>query len=392
MARVLVTDGEQRAALAAVRSLAPAGHEVYVCSTRGRSLAGASRHARAEARMPDPLTDPAAYREKLRRLVKGWDIQLLLPIAEPAILAILPIAPDMPGLTIPFPDLERFRSICDKPRVLDAARELGIGVPEQLTLQSPEGIAALEWEALSYPMVVKPARSVVGNGASRQKTSVAHVTSAPALRAVLAGLSPDAFPVLLQQRVTGPGIGVFVLLWEGRLLASFFHRRIREKPPSGGVSVYRESTPPRPQLLDHSLRLLERFSWQGVAMVEYKLDESTGVPYLMEVNGRLWGSLQLAIDAGVDFPALLVEAATGGDPRPVTTYRTDVRSRWWWGDVDHLLLRLRRSPAALALPAGEPGRLRTGLDFLRSPGRNEVLRLSDPLPALRESLDWIRGR
>jgi predicted ATP-grasp superfamily ATP-dependent carboligase len=392
MARVLVTDGEQRAALAAVRSLALAEHEVYVCSTRGRSLAGASRRARAEARVPDPLADPAAYGEELRRLVERWDIQVVLPIAEPAILAILPIARDMPGVTVPFPDLARFRSICDKPRVLDAARELGIGVPEQLTLQSAEEIAALEWDALSYPMVVKPARSVVGNGASGQKTSVAHVASAPALRAVLAGLSRDAFPVLLQQRITGPGIGVFVLLWEGRLLASFFHRRIREKPPSGGVSVYRESTPPRPQLLEHSLRLLERFSWQGVAMVEYKLDQATGVPYLMEINGRLWGSLQLAIDAGVDFPALLVEAATGGEPHPVTTYRTDVRSRWWWGDVDHLLLRLLRSPAALALPAGEPGRLRTGLDFLRSPGKNEVLRLSDPLPALRETIDWIRGR
>jgi predicted ATP-grasp superfamily ATP-dependent carboligase len=77
-------------------------------------------------------------------------------------------------------------------------------------------------------------------------------------------------------------------------------------------------------------------------MEKYKLDEATGVPYLMEINGRLWGSLQLAIDAGVDFPTMLVAAATGGEPRPVTYYRSDVRSRWWWGDVDHLLLRLQK--------------------------------------------------
>ena len=40
-------------------------------------------------------------------------------------------------------------------------------------------------------------------------------------------------------------------------------------------------------------------------MVEFKLDARDGVAKLMEINGRFWGSLQLAVDAGVDFPAIL---------------------------------------------------------------------------------------
>jgi hypothetical protein len=79
----------------------------------------------------------------------------------------------------------------------------------------------------------------------------------------------------------------------------------------------------------------------------------------------------------------------------VTRYRLGVRSRWEWGDVDHLLTRIRRSDADLALPPGYPGRLRTLLDFLAAfgPGsRNEVLRASDPRPFARESLDWLRRR
>jgi predicted ATP-grasp superfamily ATP-dependent carboligase len=186
---------------------------------------------------------------------------------------------------------------------------------------------------------------------------------------------------------------VFLLLWNGQLKAAFSHRRIREKPPSGGVSVYRESIPLDPELLTRSRALLDAFEWDGVAMIEYKVDERTGMPYLMEINGRFWGSLQLAVDAGVDFPALLAALALGLDPEPVTTYRVGVRSRWWWGDVDHLLARLRRSPEALALPPGSPGRWRALADFLtlHRTDRNEILRSDDPRPFLRETGQWVQG-
>ncbi len=212
---------------------------------------------------------------------------------------------------------------------------------------------------------------------------------------MLAGIPAEGFPVLLQERVVGPGVGVFLLVHEGRALARFAHRRIREKPPSGGVSVYRESIPVPAGLGDSSLALLRSFNWSGVAMVEYKLDAATGVPFLMEINGRFWGSLQLAVDAGVDFPAMLVDTALGRIPSPVTSYRTGVRSRWWMGDVDHLLARFRRSAVELALPPGAPGKGRALLDFLRLwwPGdRAEIFRWNDPRPQVRELAEWVRGR
>ena len=114
--------------------------------------------------------------------------------------------------------------------------------------------------------------------------------------------------------------------------------------------------------------------------------------YLMEVNGRFWGSLQLAVDAGVDFPALLVRAARGERVEPVTEYRVGIRARWLWGDVDHLLARLRGSVPS-HLSADLPSRRRGLLDFLRwrSGDRWEVLRLSDLKPFVRESAAWLRG-
>jgi predicted ATP-grasp superfamily ATP-dependent carboligase len=174
----------------------------------------------------------------------------------------------------------------------------------------------------------------------------------------------------------------------------FSHRRIRENPPSGGGSVYSESTVADERLVKQSEKLLEHFSWRGLAMVEFKIDRATGTAYLMEINGRVWGSLQLAIDAGVDFPSLLVAAACGEQPRAAAPYRVGVRLRSWWPDVDHLLARVRHSPERLSLPPDAPDRSSVIRDFFRwrRGDRMETFRFHDPAPFFRDSAEWIRRR
>ena len=187
-----------------------------------------------------------------------------------------------------------------------------------------------------------PSVSTTDNGS---RSACGTFADAASLRPIVDSLDDAAFPLLVQQRIVGPGVGIFLLLWDGAVRATFAHRRLREKPVSGGVSVYSESVSADPALVERSRQLLEQMQWSGVAMVEYKLETKTGTPYLMEVNGRFWGSLQLAIDAGVDFPALLVAAATGA---PLADYR----------DVSHgrsqpmVVGRCRPAPLTLAQELG----------------------------------------
>lgn len=390
---IIVTDADERAALAVTRSLGRAGWRIITCATGKTSLAGRSRYATQSVRVPAPLAEPAAFADGIITAALAEGARHVLPISEAALFALLPERHRLPPGAIPWPDLATVRAICDKRRVLEAAPALGIGVPRQVVIDSASGLAALP--DLTFPIVVKPARSVSQGEGGRKKFTVGHAASPAELERVVAALPTEAFPLLLQERVVGPGIGIFLLVWDGVVRATFAHRRLREKPPSGGVSVYRESIAAEPGLVERSRRLLEHFSWQGVAMVEYKVDERTGTPMLMEINGRFWGSLQLAIDAGVDFPRLLVECAGGAPPAAPEAYDVGTRLRWWWGDVDQLLLRLRRSTDELGLPAGSPGRLHAlaeFMNFLRVGDRNEVLRLDDPAPFLHESLQWIRGR
>ncbi|HEV2671123.1 MAG TPA: ATP-grasp domain-containing protein, partial [Gemmatimonadales bacterium] len=232
-----------------------------------------------------------------------------------------------------------------------------------------------------FPGVIKPHRSVVTAGNSRRKLLVTRVADSAECRRVLSTLPAEAFPVLVQRWVSGVGEGLFALRWGGRTVALFAHRRLREKPPAGGVSVYRESIALDPRLAGAGMRLLDALEWQGVAMIECRHDLDTGDYVVMEVNGRFWGSLQLAIDAGVDFPELLVRCAAGERVPDVRDYRVGVRSRWFWGDVDHFYLRFR-----------DESRWRAARDFVASSlrrHRNEVWRWSDPLPFAVETLQWV---
>lgn len=390
-ATVLVTDGEERAALAVVRSLGRAGYRVYVCAARDRSLAAASRFCHDAAQTPSPLAEPGRYREAVERLLERWAIDVLVPVSEQALHALLPARFEEKGIRVPFPSAEVFASVSDKGELLRRCGRFGLVAPMQHVLYAPSELTSIE-TSLVFPVVVKPTRSVVPDRTGAIKTGVTYATDVAGLRRRLTELPKAVYPILLQERIIGPGMGVFLLMWDGELVASFSHRRLREKPPAGGVSVYSESTPTDATLVDRGLRLLHDFGWQGVAMLEFKTDRRTGRPYLMEINGRLWGSLQLAVDAGVDFPEMLVGCCLG--ERPVrSSYRVGVRNRWWWGDVDHLLARLRHTDAELGLPSDAPSRGKVVRDFLKvwRPGdRNEVLRLDDPFPFVRETVDWLR--
>jgi len=396
MAVVVVTDAEQRAALAVVRSLGRAGHTVHVTSQAARALAGESRFAASTTMVPDPMRDPVACAAAHARLAARLGAQVLIPVGEASALALLEHPPA--DVRIPMTDLATFRLMCDKAAVLDAAQRVGLRVPSQYIIESKSTFtqesAAREVARVPMPAVIKPSRSVAGPGGAQIKLPVRYVSDIGDVRRVVEDTPESAFPLLLQERAKGSGLGVFHLLWEGQEVATFAHRRLREKPPSGGVSTYRESIELPPELHQRSRELLAALGMtHGVAMVEFKA-EAGEVPVLMEINARFWGSLQLAIDAGVDFPSLLTQLALGDTPAPVTTWTPGVRSRWFWGDIDHLIARVRRRVDARG---NETTRVLWPAvrDVLLAPNQRreeEIFRTNDPRPFLLETRNWFARR
>ncbi len=395
MARILVTDGDNRSALAATRALGELGHTVFTASESHPSLASVSKHSAGFDAYSSPYRAPDQFVRNIAAIAARRQIDVLLPMTEITTI-LLTRARELlpPNVRIPFPDADIVATAADKSRVLQLASEIGVPIPKTLVVDAPHEID-LVLQRVEYPAVFKPARSRAWNGERWISGGTGYSHTAEDLRARLTKLDPAIFPVLIQERIQGPGVGVFVCCGqESQVLATFAHRRLREKPPSGGVSVLCESAPVDPVAKEHAIHLLRSIGWLGVAMVEFKQDSRDGSLKLMEINGRFWGSLQLAIDAGVNFPRLAVDIALE-QAAPVENYRVGVRSRWFWGDVDAMVALLLRSRSQLNLPQVHPGRWRTLLSFLKlwqPRTRYELERAGDMRPALLAARRWLLNR
>ena len=384
---IVLTDGETRAALAAARSLGCAGHRIHVTCSKASSLAGASRYVIAEHVLPDAEYAATAWSGALEALCERVGADYVLPMTELAMGTVHATGFAERHATL-CPSADAYAAAVDKFAILAAARRAGLDVPRTVLIEDPAMLDALP-EGFAYPVILKARRSRFWRDDRWLSGGVATLASAADLVDAKSdpGFSGGA---LLQEFVPGHGEAVFLLVHGGECLATFAHERLREKPPSGGVSVLRRSIAPDPALLSGSTKLLAEIGLNGVAMVEFRRSPD-GTAALMEINPRFWGSLQLAIDAGVDFPALLVAAANG---RIVTAppARPDVRMRWLLGDLDHLLISLRRRTMREATGRS---RVRVVVDFLKSFAdgtRLEVFRRDDPRPFLREILQWASRR
>ena len=385
--RVLVTDGDNRASLAITRSLGRAGHEVLVGDKRHSSLAGSSRYCADRVLYPDPAYASEDFVAELADIVRSRKVDVLLPVADITTFLVTRNRTRFDAFCrLPFADADVIERAADKVALVSMAQRLNIPVPRYVVVSSPDAIPATDF---GFPIVIKPWRSRISTPEGWVSAGVSYVKDRVALVRDLRSRPTHDFPVMLQERIEGPGVGIFACYKAGRPVALFSHRRLRERPPWGGVSVLCESTELCPQARDFAVRLLDSLGWQGVAMVEFKRDRRDSVPRLMEINGRFWGSLQLAIDAGVDFPKILVD--DGADSEPAPEYRIGVRSRWLWGDFDSLLLTL--FGGARAPEGAREGRLRALGQFLRFGGHNlhyENPRWDDLRPWAFETYRWFR--
>ena len=385
---VLVLDGNENQSVAAVRSLARAGHRVLVGAETTWSKAGWSRYAAGTFVYTSPDSNVDAFVARIADVTRACGGAFVMPMTERTLLPLSRerVRPVDAGATFVMPVHDRVREACNKEHTTNLARSLGIAVPNTWTVGDDPVEAMRLSEELPYPVVIKPAMShEPGELAMRPTGAPAYAKNAEEFLREWRRMADRARTSVVQEFVVGLGAGYFALMRHGDPLLEFAHRRIRDVRPTGSGSAVRESVPLDPAVRDASRRLLAALDWHGVAMVEYRL-RADGTPVFLEINGRFWTSLPLAIAAGVDFPRHLVELGTSGRVPPIAPYRAGVRCRWWLGDLRHLVQVWRGAPSGY--PAQFPGRLATLIAFL-TPRRGTVhdnFWWSDPLPELG---DWL---
>jgi predicted ATP-grasp superfamily ATP-dependent carboligase len=400
---VLILDGETRTALAATRALGKCGVDVWIAASSQGALSFSSKFASRKIVIQSPQTQPEDFSRWLREYVSSERPSMLLPVTDASVMLAARYADELTALTgFPFSDAATLSLASNKGELADLAKRCGLAVPQTLRI-ARQAVRDPNWteqiKSIRFPAVLKPETSAANIEGRLVKISVEYAASVEQAIAILNGVSRKEnilIDFIVQEQISGAGVGVFALCHQGNPLTFFCHRRLLEKPPSGGVSVLSESISPGEAPVADAFRLLRELTWEGVAMLEFKAG-TDGKMYLLEINPRLWGSLQLAIDSGRDFPQLLTKLASCQSEtdhaefaswcRTLPEYSVGRRLRWVLGTLDHALIRLRKEK----LTALSDIFLRNSLRLFERPTRTgiETWRASDQRPFYAELQTWV---
>jgi protein-tyrosine-phosphatase/predicted ATP-grasp superfamily ATP-dependent carboligase len=334
--KALVLDAFSRSALETIQSLGRHGVEVHAASPQD-CLAFRSSRTHCSWRQP-PTEDTQAFLQWLRELDGKNDYSLIVPSTEYSLLALSQTsAQDALRDKANLPDQSALAAALDKWTTLSLARSCEISVPETRLLEAMPSTSPEH-----FPLVLKARRSIVLISGRVHRMESVLVRDARQWSTTLQLLLPHG-GLLEQPRLVGHGLGIELLYHRGERVWHFCHERLHEGSGTEGIgsaSWYRRAVAPPPQLLESCTTLLNRLHWHGVAMIEF-LRTADGNLWLMEINPRLWGSLALAIDAGVDFPWGLLLSATRQQIPSQANYRIPYFTRAFEEDTRWLIARLR---------------------------------------------------
>ena len=338
---VLVTDAGGDHALAAIRSLGRRGIRVVAADSTRWTQGGFSRFCAARAVYPSPVRGVREFRKGLDRIIEAFRPEILMPMTLRTILAMAPVRREIESRVrlAPLPSEEALRVALDRQATVGLAASLGIAVPRTVVLRDPAEFAVLR-SVLAYPVVVQPRcpESVTDADRIAPTGSPRYCSGPDELSDAYLSVHRRAPSPLIQEFIPGEVCGISALYDRGRLRALFAHRRLRGIRRVGPAGALRESIAPPPDMVEPARALLEALHWHGVATVEFTRDARDGRPRLMEIDGRFWDSLPLAVASGVDFPFLLYTLALEETCPESFEYRIGVRDRSLAGDAKHRLL------------------------------------------------------
>ncbi|MGH2794802.1 MAG: ATP-grasp domain-containing protein, partial [Actinomycetota bacterium] len=332
-----------RSALAAVRALAEAGYRPLVARSGRWSLAAASRY---NTRTVDvgPIASNG-YADAIGRIARELDAATVFPSSDAA----------LESLHVPVGHL------LDKSRLIAEARRAGFAVPDTKIFQTLGELQAAAG-SLPYPIVIKQPVS---------RVPVRQVANATELTPLL----DTTGPVLVQPFMSEPLRAVGGVVWGGRLVAAVHQRYLRTWPLDCGTASAAITVEGDPDVERRLVALLD--GYDGVFQAQFAGE------HLLDLNPRVYGSLPLAVAAGVNLPGIAVALARGADVESVRA-RPGVAYRWVEGDLRALmaLVRARRLGAAAALRAIAP----------RRDTAHSVASIRDPKPLLTRLGYVVRGR
>lgn len=379
---VLVLDSTGPNALALCRSLGRHGLTVTAGGDAPYLPAMLSRYSERSYVHPSPVSDRRGFVSHLREHLERNEYAAVFPVTDLTTCVLSRHKDDIErtGTAVAAEDWETWLSANDAKRLFEVMADVDVPTPETHAPETESDVERID-DARSDTVVVKPRRTTSwdGDGGCTENRISGRNYVRPGedllerYRDIIEGdpALQAEFPVV-QEYVDGVGTMATVGLAEdGELLRSFQHEKFRVYPPSGGTGAVRKGIR-EPRMKTYAERVIDALGWTGPIHVEFMKTADDDF-YLLEVNGRYWGSLALTIHSGVDIPWHHYQQLNGGSvyPEPASRYRTDVKQRkLFYKDLLWLAEQLSRRRIDALVPF-------VGSFFTT---RDEFLDLDDPLP------------
>lgn len=398
MKSAIVLDGHTKSALATVRSLGRQGTVVWCGAERTSAMASHSRYVDESFVYPSPLTDQEGFVRAVEAASFAMgDQPVIYAFSDATYLSLYAFRETLsPVATLLFPSDRSVEIAFDKGATYSEAKILGIPTIKTYLLENTSEIRRIESE-LSYPVVVKPRHSVSWKDGVGVFGTAQFVTSTAELEHTFTDIKRVTGEApLIQPFISGEEYGTELMVTNGEVLAETTHHRLRSMSPRGGASVLKETVGESDlstEMREYAHKFARALSWTGPLMVEFKVDADSRQPKIMELNGRFWGSLPLAIAAEIDFP-YVYHALASQKPLPAirSHARTGVITRHFLGDVRHLFrVWFAHDPMRARL---YPKRMRALKDFFRTPKgtQNDIWSWHDPIPSVFQYVDVLKKK
>lgn len=382
---ILLLDAEHRQTLASMREFARAGLRVGVVVSESEAWwapSARSRWCRSVVTVPDLSVDAEGYADGVLHYLDQYPARMLLPTHDGSIQAIRSRRAEFERRTALCLGSEAALNIAiSKSRTLALASELGIAIPQSITLDDIDDVGPA-FRAVGGPAVLKPLESWVVRDGKGCRLSPNVVTSADEAKAVLEHVLSEGGRGLIQPWLPGRREAVSLFYAQGHFWARMAQTSYREWPILGGASTLCETIPLLPDIVEQAELLVSAMGLEGCSMVEFRRDRY-GRPVLMEVNPRMGGSVALAIAAGVNFPRLLANWLLEGDLQEAPTYAIGTRLRWLPGDIWNLKCSFE-SQGHPDIPTRRQAVARFASDFFHAATIIDGVDLTDLQPTFRE--------
>lgn len=317
MAKILVPDYPGQQVIAGIKSLHAKGDSIDLAwQIKPHDYLFKSKYIRKYYKIPPAREGSSDYAQGLVELLKNQTYDLILPFGNDANHAVTLAQDEIRKYTkVLTPTIATHEIAYDKQATIKYCKKIGVDVPATFFDYNECDLPAIAHD-LQYPVVVK-ARSGSGVKAGMRyaNNSKELIEKYHEICDLIVAHNREGYAQpIIQEFIPGYVHDACLLLKDGKVLVILTQIRHLMYPISGGVGAINRTTKNQ-EVKAIATKLMESLNWHGPTQMEFKFDPRDKKYKLIEINPKLWGTLDLSIQSGVSFPVLIRDMLLGN---PVT--------------------------------------------------------------------------